>query len=172
MKLNASGGARPRWIYAAGAVGLVLIAALLWWDAAQRGGRPTAGDVPDMNDARRIAAGRRVYDAHCASCHGANLEGQADWKTRRADGRLPAPPHDDSGHTWHHPFDVLFAITKRGLVPPYAPAGYASDMPGFGSRLSDEEIWNVLAYIRSRWSDKVRATHDELQRQVAAQGAR
>ncbi len=172
MHTKPSNGARLRPIYAASAVAITLIAALIWWDAAQRGAAPAAGGIPDMNDAQRIAAGQRVYDAHCASCHGANLEGQPDWKTRRADGRLPAPPHDDSGHTWHHPFDVLFAITKHGLVPPYAPAGYASDMPGFGGRLSDDEIWAVLAFIRSRWSDKVRATHDELQRQVAAQRAR
>lgn len=172
MKPAATNGARLRWIYAAFAVAIALIAALLWWDAAQRGDAGAAGAVPDMNDARRIAAGRRVYDAQCASCHGANLEGQADWRTRRPDGRLPAPPHDDSGHTWHHPFDVLFAITKHGLVPPYAPADYASDMPAFGKLLSDEEIWNVLAYIRSRWSDRIRATHDELQRQVAAQRRR
>jgi mono/diheme cytochrome c family protein len=172
MNSKPSTSARLRSIYAASAVAITLIAALIWWDAAQRGAAPAAGGIPDMSDARRIAAGKRVYDAHCASCHGANLEGQADWKTRRADGRLPAPPHDDSGHTWHHPFDVLFAITKHGLVPPYAPAGYASDMPGFGGRLSDDEIWAVLAFIRSRWSDKVRATHDELQRQLAAQRAR
>jgi mono/diheme cytochrome c family protein len=172
MNAEPSTSARLRSIYAASAVAITLIAALIWWDAAQRGNAGAHGAVPDMSDARRIAAGKRVYDAHCASCHGANLEGQADWKTRRADGRLPAPPHDDSGHTWHHPFDVLFAITKHGLVPPYAPDGYASDMPGFGGRLSDEEIWNVLAYIRSRWSDRVRAMHDALQRQVAAQRAR
>jgi mono/diheme cytochrome c family protein len=154
-----------RWIYAAVAVAISALAALIAWDATQR---RDAGAIPDMNDTRRIAAGKRVYDAHCAACHGANLEGQSDWRTRRADGKLPAPPHDDSGHTWHHPFEVLFAITKYGLVPPHAPAGYVSDMPGFGDRLSDEEIWAVLAYIRSRWSERVRATHDELQRQAAA----
>lgn len=160
-----------RWLAAAFAVAVVLIGALIWWDAAQREAA-RAAQAPDLNDARRVAAGRRVYDAHCASCHGVQLEGQPDWRTRRADGRLPAPPHDDSGHTWHHPFDVLFAITKHGLVPPYAPADYASDMPAFGERLSDDEIWSALAYIRSRWSDKVRTTHDELQRQVAAQRSR
>ncbi|MFN3565065.1 MAG: c-type cytochrome [Burkholderiaceae bacterium] len=172
MKTTAASGARLRWIYAAFAVAITLVAALIWWDAARRDDARTDGAIPDMNDARRIAAGRLVYDAHCAACHGANLEGQPDWKTRRADGKLPAPPHDASGHTWHHPDDVLFRITKHGLVPPYAPDGYATDMPAFGGRLSDEDIWNVLAYIRSRWSEKVRATHDELQRQVAAQRAR
>jgi len=64
---------------------------------------------------------------------------------------------------------VLFAINKHGVVRRYAPADYASDMPGFGGRLADDEIWAVLAYIRSRWSDRVRATHDELQRQATAQ---
>jgi mono/diheme cytochrome c family protein len=172
MKRPAAKGKPMRSLYAACAAALALIAALLWWDAAQRGNGHPGVTIPDMNDASRIAAGRRIYDAHCASCHGANLEGQPDWRTRRADGRLPAPPHDDSGHTWHHPLDVLFAITKHGLVPPYAPQGYASDMPAFGERLSDEEIWNVLAFIRSRWSDKVRSTHDELQLQVRAQRGR
>jgi mono/diheme cytochrome c family protein len=50
---------------------------------------------------------------------------------------------------------VLFGITKHGLVPPYAPAGYESDMPGFGGALSDDEIRAVLAFIRTRWSGDV-----------------
>jgi mono/diheme cytochrome c family protein len=68
---------------------------------------------------------------------------------------MPAPPHDSTGHTWHHPDAVLFGITKHGMVPPYAPAGYQSDMPGFAGILSDAEIRAVLAYIKSHWSDEV-----------------
>jgi mono/diheme cytochrome c family protein len=123
-----------------------------------------AGRQPDLDDAARIAAGAPLYARHCAACHGANLEGQPNWKVLLPNGRLPAPPHDDSGHTWHHPSDVLFAITKAGLSPPHAPAGYQSDMPAFGAVLSDDEIWNVLAYIRSRWSASVRTKHAELDR--------
>ncbi|MFY9315906.1 MAG: cytochrome c [Burkholderiales bacterium] len=37
------------------------------------------------------------------------------------------------------------------VVPPYAPKGYESDMPAFGGRLSDGEIWAVLAYIKNHW---------------------
>lgn len=125
--------------------------------------------APDLNDAARVAAGQAVYVRHCAGCHGANLEGQPNWTQRLPNGRLPAPPHDDSGHTWHHPMPVLFAITKHGLAPPHAPAGYESDMPAFGGTLSDEEIWAVLAYIRSRWSEGVRMRHDEVERQYARQ---
>ena len=117
---------------------------------------------PDLGDPQRVAAGKSVYERHCAACHGAGLEGQPNWTSRLANGRMPAPPHDDSGHTWHHPSDVLFAITKFGLVPPHAPAGYQSDMPAFGTSLTDDEIWNVLAFIRSRWSERVRTRHDQL----------
>lgn len=108
-------------------------------------------------DAATLALGKQVYDARCAACHGKNLEGEPNWREKKPSGRMPAPPHDDSGHTWHHPDAVLFGITKEGLVPGrYAPPGYASDMPGFTGALSDEEIWAVLAFIASRWSERAR----------------
>jgi mono/diheme cytochrome c family protein len=96
-----------------------------------------------------------LYERHCAACHGARLEGQPDWRIRRPDGRLPAPPHDATGHTWHHPDEVLFSITKNGMVPPNAPRGYVSDMPAFGSTLSDDDIRAVLAFIESKWPREV-----------------
>jgi len=115
---------------------------------------PAPGDDPraDPHDAARVALGARVYAQHCAACHGAKLEGQPEWRKRLANGRLPAPPHDESGHTWHHPDRMLFALTRNGLVPPYAPRNYASDMPGFAGKLSDDEIWAVLAYLKSQWT--------------------
>ena len=107
-------------------------------------------------DPAQLALGEKLYAEHCASCHGARLEGQPNWRKRLPNGRLPAPPHDDTGHTWHHPDEVLLGITKKGLVPPYAPADYQSDMPAFGAKLADDEIRAVLAYIKSRWSGEVR----------------
>ena len=122
------------------------------------------GDDPraDPRDAARVALGTKVYAQHCAACHGAKLEGQPDWKSRLPNGRLPAPPHDDSGHTWHHADHVLVAIVKNGLVPPYATPGYESDMPAFGGKLSDEEMWAVLAFIKSHWSREVLAIRAEM----------
>lgn len=112
-----------------------------------------------------LALGRELYAQHCASCHGARLEGQPDWRRRMPNGRLPAPPHDESGHTWHHSDRVLFAITRNGLAPPYAPQGYESDMPGFADKLSDGEIRAVLAYIKSHWtSPEVLAARAEITR--------
>jgi len=78
---------------------------------------------------------------------------------------MPAPPHDASGHTWHHPDSLLFGITKLGLVPgQYAPPKYESDMPGFGATLSDDEIWAVLAYIKNSWPEKIRKAQTEVNR--------
>ncbi|MGQ0656207.1 MAG: c-type cytochrome [Betaproteobacteria bacterium] len=70
---------------------------------------------------------------------------------RRPDGRMPAPPHDEGGHSWHHPDAELFGITRHGLVPPYAPADYKSDMPAFAGQLGDDDIRAVLAFIKSHW---------------------
>ena len=102
----------------------------------------------------QIELGRQLYGANCASCHGADLEGQADWKRRLPNGRMPAPPHDETGHTWHHSDEDLFTVTKRGvgaIVP-----GYESDMPAFEGILSDTEIAATLAYIKSTWPERQR----------------
>lgn len=104
----------------------------------------------DHTDARLVARGEEVYAQHCASCHGRNLEGQPDWQSRNAQGRLPAPPHDEHGHTWHHDDRVLFEVTKYGLAK-HAPPGYQSDMPAFGGTLGDRDIVAALAFIQSRW---------------------
>ena len=114
------------------------------------------------DDPARLAAGRAAYDRHCASCHGMELEGEPNWREKKPTGRMPAPPHDASGHTWHHPDEVLFGITKYGLVPgKYAPPGYESDMPGFGGALADDEILAVIAYIKSTWPDEIRRAQGE-----------
>lgn len=107
-----------------------------------------------------IELGQEVYAESCASCHGADLEGQPDWRRRLDDGRMPAPPHDETGHTWHHADGQLFTITKNGVgavVP-----GYESDMPAFEGILSDAEIIAVLAYIKSTWPERQRAFQAEV----------
>ena len=102
-----------------------------------------------------IAQGRQVYADQCAACHGADLEGQPDWRSPLPSGRLPAPPHDASGHTWHHPDDMLFRIVKKGTAA-IVGGGYESDMPAFADVLGDPEIRAVLAYIKSRWPERER----------------
>jgi mono/diheme cytochrome c family protein len=139
------------------------LAALGWWLAGLDPGAPPS--LADRATRQQIALGKQVYDTHCAACHGVNLEGEPNWRERKPSGRLPAPPHDASGHTWHHPDAVLFGITKEGLVPgKYAPPGYQSDMPAYAGVLSDEEIWAVLAFIASTWPPRERAHQARLNR--------
>lgn len=116
---------------------------------AQRAAAP--GEVIPEKGAR----GREVYVADCAPCHGTNLEGQPNWKERRADGKLPAPPHDETGHTWEHPDKVLFEVIKYGVAEKAGP-NYLTDMTGFKDRLTDQEIWAVIAYIKSTWPERIR----------------
>ncbi len=123
------------------------------------------GDMVGANpaDLSLVARGRLIYDQHCAACHGRELEGQPDWRTRLPNGRLPAPPHDAAGHTWHHPDAVLFDITKGG-VQAHAPVDYQSDMPAFGGILEDRDIWATLSYIKSRWPKQIQQKHDAVNR--------
>ena len=119
------------------------------------------------DDAAVTALGQRVYVAQCAACHGAQLQGQPNWRERGPDGRLPAPPHDASGHTWHHPDELLFRITKLGVGKAANLQGHVSAMPAYEGVLSDEEIVAVLSWIKARWPADIRARHDELNRAAA-----
>ncbi|MDH4274054.1 MAG: cytochrome c [Gammaproteobacteria bacterium] len=110
----------------------------------------------------QLQRGKRVYAVFCAQCHGKKLEGQPNWRQRKPNGRLPAPPHDASGHTWHHSDSDLFAMTKNGMVPPLAPAGYESDMPAWKDTLKDDDIWAVVAYIKSLWPEEQRNYQKEI----------
>lgn len=127
-----------------GSIAIVSTVSVILWKQHGSGDRPS------------LTVGKVIYDQQCAACHGRNLEGQPNWRERQANGRLPAPPHDVSGHTWHHPDDVLFGITKHGIGA-YAPAGYESDMPGFDGKLTDDEIRAVLAFIKSTWPPDIQA---------------
>lgn len=135
-------------------VGLVpvALAGAYFWTADAVGA--SSGVMPQDVD---LAAGEALYAENCAACHGADLEGQDDWRSPGEDGRLPAPPHDETGHTWHHGDQVLFEYTKLGGRALMAAQGmeFDSGMPGFGDQLSDQEIWNILGYIKSTWPERV-----------------
>jgi mono/diheme cytochrome c family protein len=126
--------------------------------------RGSAGGA-DPNNQAQVRAGQAVYAARCASCHGANLEGQANWKVELPTGGRPAPPHDATGHTWHHADALLFDIVKRGGQAS-SPTEYKNLMPAFGDTLRDDEIWAVLSYIKSTWPADIRALQDEVNQQA------
>jgi len=130
----------------------VSIGGYLWSDLAD------ANRIP-YTSVRDIAEGERVYLQHCASCHGVDLRGEPTWQRRDVNGLLPAPPHDSSGHTWHHDDQMLFEFVKYGPQR-FAGADYQSKMPAYAEVLPDRAIWAVLAYIKSTWPDEIIRRHN------------
>ncbi|WP_342586310.1 MULTISPECIES: c-type cytochrome [unclassified Leisingera] len=117
-----------------------------------------------------LSRGEELYGEHCASCHGVNLEGQEDWQSPDGDGVLRAPPHDRTGHTWHHDDALLFSYTKFGgkaALLSMGVTGVISGMPGFEDTLSDQDVWDVLAFIKSTWPERLQEA--QKQRTLMAQ---
>mgnify|MGYP006083468161 FL=1 len=114
------------------------------------------------NDPVFVSKGKVIYDENCASCHGINLKGQQNWRVRKEDDKLPAPPHDETGHTWHHSGALLIELTKQGLNAIAGP-DYKTDMPAYENILSDEDIVAVLSYIKSTWPEEIIKRHDRLE---------
>ncbi len=141
---------------------LGITAAILWL----RPGEAERAGLFLPENAEYVLMGKQIYRGSCASCHGVNLEGQVpDWQSPGADGKIPAPPHDETGHTWHHADRVLFDITKLGVAKAANLKNYESSMPAYEGVLSDDEIVAVLSYIKSSWPEEMRNRHDELNRQ-------
>lgn len=143
----------------AGPGGAALIGAALF--AVYATADDGSGIVLRDTDPEVVALGSDVYEANCASCHGADLEGQPNWRSPGDDGQLPAPPHDETGHTWHHDGETLFQLTKYGVGALIDDPDYASNMPIYEGILTDEEIIAVLSYIKSTWPPEIRAAHDD-----------
>lgn len=142
------------------AVGAILIgAAVILYSTI----RPSGPAFIDPAGQTLVMQGKAIYANNCAACHGQALQGQPNWRDRMPNGRLPAPPHDKTGHTWHHPDAMLVDMVKNGLVPgKTAPPGYVSDMPAYRDILSDQEIIAVLAYIKSNWPPKALEAQKEV----------
>ncbi len=94
--------------------------------------------------------GSQIFASTCAACHGAAGEGTENWMVRDEDGRLPPPPLNGEGHTWHHSDGVLYGIVSEGGLG----LGFGSNMPGFKEELSRDEIIAVLEYVKTLWEGK------------------
>jgi mono/diheme cytochrome c family protein len=105
------------------------------------GGKDAATPV----DPQQLEMGKAVYTTYCAACHGAQGEGEPNWKVPDANGVYPAPPHDGSGHTWHHADALLLQVLREGSGVPN------SKMPVYRDILSEGEMEAVLAYVKTFW---------------------
>jgi cbb3-type cytochrome c oxidase subunit III len=84
-----------------------------------------------------IAAGKQSFNRYCANCHGLNAEGGPG-------NDLTPPAPDLTSNTWKHGSSdgEIFTTIKNGVAPDF-------NMGAFGDQLKDEELWNVVNYVRS-----------------------
>ena len=104
-------------------------------------------------------AGRQLFATNCASCHGRNAVGTADWRTPNSNGQYPPPPLNGSAHAWHHSYEVLQRVILEGGAP------MGGTMPAWRGRLSAEEIRQVIAGFQSYWPDQAYQIWVERERQ-------
>lgn len=93
---------------------------------------------PVTADLTSLAAGKKLYDVRCASCHGPT--GKGDGK----EGELLNPkPADFTDAIWLHGSTdgEIFTVIRNGSKQ--------TGMAAFGSRMTSEEIWNLVNYVRS-----------------------
>jgi mono/diheme cytochrome c family protein len=125
-----------------------------------------AGDAPPPPpiDADLVSVGESLYLQECAACHGADLSGAPDWKTPNDDGSYPPPPHDSTGHTWHHSDTTLIDLILNG-------SGFEqSRMPEFAGRLSEDEVRAIIEFLKSEWGEQERTYQWQIAWQESQRG--
>ena len=148
------------------AAAVLLVGGIIFYFSS-RLDKTEAGIRLQNKDHAVVNLGKAIYAENCASCHGVVLEGQANWRQRDAEGYLPAPPHDERGHTWHHPDSYLFLMTKYGIEEMIGKS-YPNNMPVFEDKLTDDEIIAALSYIKSTWSGRIQLKHDQINARAKA----
>ncbi|MEO5733654.1 MAG: cytochrome c [Rubrivivax sp.] len=108
---------------------------------------PTSSRTVEIADPATLSAGRRVYDDHCASCHGDQGQG--------ARGAYP-PLAGNRSVTMDVSTNVVRVIVEGGFAPATAGNPRPYGMPPFGSALTRAEIAAVATYIRNDFGNRAR----------------
>lgn len=106
--------------------------------------------LPTLNP-EKMKLGESLYAQYCAACHGVDLQGSPTWKELLSDGSLPPPPHDSTGHTWHHADELLIRIILNG-----GDVSRNSKMPAFKKTLTEDDAVAILEFIKSKWGREER----------------
>jgi cytochrome c553 len=89
---------------------------------------------------KTASGGQRLYLTHCATCHGA--DGRGSWRATivlMRPGNLADPRLMD-----RLPDDYLFTLIKNGGATIGKPG-----MPSFGYHMTDDEIRELIRYLRT-----------------------
>ncbi len=95
---------------------------------------------PFASDSGAIQAGAQLYAANCAACHGAEAMGDGP-----AANSLNPRPQPLATEMKALQDDYLFwRVAEGGAFPPFSSA-----MPAWKTILSEEQMWQVIAYLRT-----------------------
>ncbi len=136
---------------------LMLLLLLACGEGPEVGSMAVPSAPPQQTDAVQLTLGKQIFTTHCASCHGTQAQGAANWRQTDADGNYPPPPLDGSGHAWHHSTEVLISMIHEG-----SPQG-KGNMPAWENKLSEEEINAVIIWFQSIWPKPVYDAWFEMQ---------
>jgi mono/diheme cytochrome c family protein len=99
----------------------------------------------NLDSSDTIAAGREIFLANCVPCHGVFGNGQGT--TKPTFGPQPADFTDHSKVEIHTPQYLFWRVSEGGQVEPFRSQG--SIMPAWKYQLSEQQRWQVIAYIRT-----------------------
>lgn len=106
---------------------------------------PQPGTPSPNGSGPLLSKGEKLYVANCQVCHG-------DRQGSGATGG--APPHNEIGHTWHHPDAQLRDWILNGKFP--------GAMPAFKDKLSEDQVDAILAYIKTWWTEEQRESQADV----------
>jgi mono/diheme cytochrome c family protein len=103
---------------------------------------PTAA-LDRLAPMENISRGARLYQEHCAQCHGPEAQGHPDWQTP---GVAAAPPLNGTGNDWKRKKPELVAAIKEGIKRKGEPMH-----PDWKGRLNNEEIEDIITWFQALW---------------------
>ena len=106
----------------------------------------------NSNEMKITQSGAYLFKKHCAPCHGSNAVGQDPSQPSGgydADMNRIAPALNGTGHSWHHPPELMYEYIEKGSIDESSP------MPSFGSILKDDDIKGIITHINSLWPDEI-----------------
>jgi mono/diheme cytochrome c family protein len=132
-------GVRVRGVIGAGAVVAAMVFGVIATSEARQG-NPAAAKIanPVASTPESIAAGEAIYKRRCSGCHGIDAKGGPP----KEEFLKPAPNLIDDSYDHGSSDGEMFDVIKNGVPPDLV-------MDGWGERISETDIWNIVNYLRA-----------------------
>lgn len=125
-----------------------------------------------VTNKEQVAVGRRVYQDNCEACHGVQLKGLPTWhKTVQGDVSRAGTALNTVGDVWQASDNHIFQVISEGTRPiPEGAQPVIIHPEPFKGTLTEDEIWGVMAFIKTTWTVKQRVAQEETtQRELRAE---